>query len=356
MKSLQKTLILVATILFSGMMLAQDMAVTAWDRIGIMSGPSKTSSQIAAIHFGTDEVRLTLETLQVQEDKKRTYVKVVLPNGTEGWVNQYLLIPNGSAAVVKTYSNVYQNPVDGVTMVRGVDFDAGEPVILTLFSGPYAYLTAKEKKKAGWVLAENLIFGSDEVKFALSLQKAKAEKDVNKRIQKIQDIRNHQAYPYAQMYALVEAAYHESYDLVTQPQSLVADVTDNRSISNPAQRVAAAPNSNRGLTEQPLKAGDKLDDVVVVDGVSYYKHQSSLVLVKVIDPGKPATGRLECYHKTLPVGSKISMLFPDNPGYVELEVVGNLSQNEGLGMTGATLSRLFGSTVPEGVMIEYYTY
>lgn len=355
MKTLRKTLILVATILFSGMMFAQDMAVTAWDRIGILSGPSKTSSQIAAIHFGTDEVRLTLETLQVQEDKKRTYVKVVLPNGTEGWVNQYLLIPNGTAAVVKTYSNVYQNPVDGVTMVRGVDFEAGEPVIFTLFSGPYAYLTAKEKKKAGWVLAENLIFGSDEVKFALSLQKAKAEKDVNKRIQKIQDIRNQPAYPYAQMYALVEAAYHESYDLVTQPQAVVADAADNRSVTNPAQRITES-NSNRGLMEQPLKAGDKLDEVVVVDGISYYKHQSSLVLVKVTDPNKPATGGLECYHKTLPIGSKISMLFPDNPGYVELEVVGNLSQNEGLGMTGATLSRLFGSTVPEGVTIEYYTY
>ena len=124
-------------------------AVCAWDRIPVLIAPDKTAAQVGFVRFGTDPVKTTYETITVQEDYKRTYVKIILADGTQGWINQYLLVSGGEAAVVKYDSDLFQNPVDGVTKVRGGGLSAGEPVIKTEFNGPYVHIVTKNKEKSG---------------------------------------------------------------------------------------------------------------------------------------------------------------------------------------------------------------
>lgn len=342
-----------AILLFSSLGIYAQTAVTAWDRVGVMSAPAKTSTQIAAIHFGNDVVNVTDETIQVQEDRKRTYVKIVLADGTTGWINQYLLIANGEGAVVKQTTGVFQNPVDGITMMRGLEFEAGEPVIKTEFNGAYAYVYSKERKKSGWIPVESLIFSEDELKMALALQKAKDEKNVSKRLQKLDEIRSQANFSFSPLAYLVDKA-------VVQSQELAANtITAEQDTRTLAMASPNTPKNIRGatqtMTERVIKPGDKLEESVLINGQVFNKHQQQLSLIQVVNPQKINNTALECYHKTLAIGSRLQMFLPDNPGFIEFEVVGNLTQNEGLGFTAGTIKRIFGETIPESVIVQYFT-
>lgn len=328
-------------------------AVTAWDRVGVMNAPAKTSSQIATLYFGTDVVNVTDETIQVQEDRKRTYVKVVLTDGATGWINQYLLISNGEGAVVKQTTGVFQNPVDGITMMRGLEFEAGEPVIKTEFNGAYAYVYSKERKKSGWIPVESLIFSEDELKMALALQKAKDEKNISKRLQKLEEIRSQANFSFSPLAYLVDKALVQSQELAANT------ITSEQETRDLAMASATPSNSKRGapqaMTERVIKPGDKLEESILMNGQVFSKHQQQLSLIQVVNPQKTNSTALECYHKTLSVGSKLQMFLPDNPGFIEFEVIGNLTKNEGLGFTAGTIKRVFGETIPDAVTVQYFT-
>lgn len=343
----------IAFLLFFTLSVYAQTAVTAWDRVGVMNAPAKTSNQIAAINFGTDVVNVTDETIQVQEDRKRTYVKIVLADGTTGWINQYLLIPNGEAAVVKQTTGVFQNPVDGITMMRGLEFEAGEPVIKTEFNGAYAYVYSKERKKSGWIPVESLIFSVDELKMALALQKAKSEKNISKRLQKLAEIRNHASFSLSPLAYLVDKTVAESQELVANNITTEQETRDLAMVTPNVSNIKRG--TPQGMIERVIKPGDKLEESILINGEVFNKHQQQLSLIQVVNPQKPNSTAFECYHKTLTVGSKLQMFLPDNPGFIEFEVVGNLTQNEGLGFTAGTIKRVFGETIPESVSIQYFT-
>lgn len=349
-------------------------AVTAWDRIGILIAPGKTSTQIGAIKFGTDPVLLTGDRSPVQEDKKvRTYAKVILEDGKAGWVNEYLLIPDGEAAVVTKRSGAYQLPEENASMLRGIEFTPGEPVIKTAFNGPFVYVFSRNKEKQGWIMAESIVWGGDEVKNALLFQKAMAEPVLEKRIQKLMEIRNQEGFDYLQIAGIINEAFINTNAQAETQTALVyasSEVSINegeneRSVNGElrgkegnniisiADLGASTPSITPLEEERSVPQPSTSKEAISYKGKNYMMNKETIGLVEVTD-AKNSNGFV-CYHKTLPKGAKIQVMLPEGAGFVELEVIGNLTKTEGLGMTKGLLTRIYGNTLPEMAEIRYFT-
>lgn len=65
--------------------------------------------------------------------------------------------------------------------------------------------------------------------------------------------------------------------------------------------------------------------------------------------------RFYAYHKTLPLGTKVNLLIPDNAGYIELEVVGRLDPNStaDIGLSPACVNLIKGASKNDIVTITY---
>ncbi len=330
-------------------------AVCAWDRIPLLIAPDKTSAQVGSVRFGTDIVKTSYETITVQEDYKRTYVRITLADGTQGWINQYLLVPNGEAGVIKYDIDLYQNPVDGVTKVKGGALTAGDPVIKTEFNGAYVHILTKNKEKSGWIPAEGIVFGKEEVINALLLQKAKAEKDPQKRTKRIQEIRNQASFTGLQIAGIIDGEYTRTLEVAER--GALAENT------NPIYRTENTPTTMRGEAgDTPPKMSERVtapslntnQQYIQVGNELYQRNMSFLPIIEAVIENMK-TPEFACYHKTLPIGTKINMYFPDNKGFVELEVVENLRNYEGLGLSPAQIKRFFSGNPPENVAIQYFT-
>lgn len=65
--------------------------------------------------------------------------------------------------------------------------------------------------------------------------------------------------------------------------------------------------------------------------------------------------RFYAYHKTLPLGTKLNLLIPDNAGYLEIEVVGRLDPNStaDIGLSPACVNLIEGASKNDIVTITY---
>lgn len=334
---------------------AQTKAVSVFDRGSVFVAPDRTSTPVGTVRFGVDVVDMTLETQQID---KTIFVKVLLSDGTTGWISKYLLVPNGEGAVIAQNTGIFQNPVDNVTMVRNKEFVAGEPVVFTELSGPYAYVVGHEKKKEGWVLVTNLITGNDEVRAATMYYAALRENNVEKRLKALKHLAAQSASlkiaPLIDAaYADVQAASANGYvEMTGLPAStpepiIVAGGDEARNI--PTAPGTRGPNKSRAAT----KTNQKVDAPAPTATDKLVQHVESLPIIIVTDTDNHSV--FTCYHKTLPIGTKVNVRIPDNAGFMEFEVVGRLSSYEGIGMTEKALKRVLGEDYPDTATIEYYT-
>jgi hypothetical protein len=127
----------------------------------------------------------------------------------------------------------------------------------------------------------------------------------------------------------------------------------------PTAPVALADNTAPYMPEGRLR-GDQQEralnpgDQVSIVAPQLIRKAEVLQIIEVVHENKsPKSAALECYHKTLPVGTIVQMLLPDNPGFIELKVIGNLQKNEGLGLPPGTIRRIFGDIIPPNVNVEY---
>ncbi|MFN0202747.1 MAG: hypothetical protein ACKVTZ_14585 [Bacteroidia bacterium] len=352
--------------------LAQKTATTVWHQLGVKAEPSKDSKEVGKIFFG-ENVTTTPERIEVSEDRKRTYVKLSLPDGKEGWINEYLLIPEGEGVVINTQTAAIRNPKDPKTFLVGMNFEAGEPVVKTEFSGKYAYIIGVEKNKKGWVPIENLYMGQEEVRAAVLLQKAKWEKNVVKRANTLTKLQNSPEITYLKMKPLIDAEAENAKALAenASPEEKAAAepiVASSRGMGKkPNTNVSSNNNSNarlanakfdwivpRSLLSMKAKNLGKnvKKEVISVHQQNYWKYAEKLNLIEVTD-AKEGSG-FKCYHNYLPVGTRVMLSLPNEAGAIELQVVGTLATKNGLGLTAGTMARIFGKEPPSEINIQFY--
>jgi len=358
--------------------------VTAWESIGIRIAPDKTSQQIGTVRFGTDIMKMTDEKEEVEEDKKqRTYLKVVLADGTEGWINDYLIIPNGEGAVIIKQTPVFKNPKTSNETLKNWTFEAGDPVIKTDVAGDYAYIYSERKEKKGWVPLKCLAVSPSEVKVAMLLKKALAETDEKAKMKSLQNIRNMSGLEDLKMVKVVERSFQKVVNGVDMPDNPdeskerggdeVAEQPAQRDLTpeKPAKKDSVKPKPQPPVAQsKPMPVANNISfvptsldaskisadaqkDKVQAQNQHYWKYSETLLLVEIEDEDE--TSAFRCYHNYLPEGTKILVKLPEEAGFLECMVVGGLKTQKGLGFTAAAIKRIFGENPPAEVEIQFFT-
>lgn len=359
--------------------------VTAWESIGVRIAPDKTSQQVGTVRFGMDIMKMTDEKEEVEEDKKqRTYLKVVLADGTTGWINDYLIIPNGEGAVIIKNTPVFKNPKTSKETLKNWSFEAGDAVIKTDVSDGYAYIFSERKEKKGWVPLSCLAVGVSEVKVALLLKKAMAETDEKAKIKSLQNIRNMSGLEDLKIVKIVERNFQKVVNGVDTPD--VAEENSDRGKTPEEVQETPAPRempTKPEKTETPPKpepekvkpvtpapvannisfVSTSLDinkiptetkkEKIEVQSQHYWKYTEKLALVEIEDEDESSAFR--CYHNYLPEGTKVLIELPEAAGFLECTVVGGLKTQNGLGFTAAAIKRIFGLKPSAEVNIQFFT-
>jgi len=385
-------------------LIAQVAAVCVYEKGYVRQTPSQKAEVIQAISFGKEKVYLSDETVKVAEERNRIYEKVTTEEGEMGWILQEVLVKEGQAAVAKMPTFISPQPIANPKEGFRGEFQAGEVLIKIAQQNEFVKVYGFEKKKEGWVLAEDLIEGEEEVAEAVWLTRAYQEKTPCLQAEKIQTILNNPAFEINQVSEIVQNAFEKADNLCKNPKpenakTPMKDEANNRGLASsteknqPKPSKTSTPKSNPTTTNKgkvvatqpspkpyekkvtpapktpapnartigakataPTKVKGTMSNISPIAKLEgkvgeARKYVEKLQLVEVTT--ETNTNRLECYHNTLPKGAKIMLQLPNNEGEIELEVVGGLKTKAGLGLTNPTLKRIFGDKIPRFVEVYY---
>lgn len=143
-------------------------AVCLWEQAGLRTAPGRgdDAKWVTAINFG-EVVTLTGEETTV-ESEDRSYLKMRLSGGVEGWSNAYLFATDADRAVSFGTIDLYKRPE--LTTFSGGQFEIGEIFAIKRNSEEPGWLEVlgKERKKSGWI-QENSRYSLDEVDVSVAI-------------------------------------------------------------------------------------------------------------------------------------------------------------------------------------------
>ena len=84
-------------------------AICVWDQVSVRETPSAKGKWVTAISIGESLMKLG-ETAVDSLDGNRSYIRVRLADGTEGWSVSELIIEDGKVAVFMADKDIYQRP------------------------------------------------------------------------------------------------------------------------------------------------------------------------------------------------------------------------------------------------------
>lgn len=139
----------------------QDVAICLWGVAGLREQPGRggnVNDYLTSIYFG-EKVELLGDTKEVDRER-RTYIKIRLSDGQEGWVHQYLFSENSTLGVIAQEAKIYRRP-DLMTLKDDV-FEVGEIVAVSQQKDEWIKVSGKEKRKSGWIKGIDMISRREE--------------------------------------------------------------------------------------------------------------------------------------------------------------------------------------------------
>lgn len=142
------------------------LAVSLWNKAGLREEAGRSAKYITTVNFG--ELVTSMGEEEEIESEDRTYIKVRLADGQEGWVNKYLLAVDAMRAVAVEDIQVYRRP-DLTTMTDDV-FEEGEIfAVLTGDRDDWVEVVGKERKKKGWIQTVTSKYETDEIDVTVAI-------------------------------------------------------------------------------------------------------------------------------------------------------------------------------------------
>lgn len=154
------------------------LAVSLWDKAGLRTAPGrgKEAEYITTINFG--ELVTYLDEEKEVESEDRTYVKVRLTDGSEGWTNQYLMAMDAMRAVAVEPIQLYRRP--DLTTITDKSFEEGEIfAVLASENGDWVEVVGKQRKKEGWMRKDQAKFTTDEIDVTVAILLDRAMQESN---------------------------------------------------------------------------------------------------------------------------------------------------------------------------------
>lgn len=344
--------------------------ISVFNYAGLHKTPEKKGIKLGTLPFG-EQVAFLGETRKVNEENRtRTYLLVESSEGITGWVYEYLFVYNGVPAVVLESARIYSRPNTPSTITKDY-FEPGEMVIVAgnVVKG-WIQLVGKEKKKQGWIEhIEKVTLDENDIKFASLLA---TELNDNKKVTKEERTK------------ALEELLREAQDARSPMATVITQRIDGTATPPP---IFSAPSSSRSLpfetkpenipnqekarsmqVSEPLTAHQLREKLIeTTSGKIYTESVYDDYTREVIEITVETGGVYEMntqqnlstifygYHKVLPIGSKVRLEIPDNEGFIELEIIDHLSnQNPNvIGLPRACIEAVFGEKRPTKATISY---
>lgn len=166
-----------------------NVALSTWEGHSAKETPGNDGKWVATITFG-EELTLLNET-ETDAKTSKSYEKVTLLDGKEGWVRADFIAKNAKLAAVTGDAQIYKRP--GISNISDEVISTGTIVVLKGKKDEFSEFIAKNdaanKRKEGWLLGEKtLTTDEDDLAAAILLSKALAEKVPAKRKEKLKQV------------------------------------------------------------------------------------------------------------------------------------------------------------------------
>jgi len=214
-----------------------DGAVSTWDGHSLREDADGSSKWLASVSFG-EKMTLLGEN---KEGPKRTYEKVRLLDGKEGWVREDLIHAGGRYGVITASSQVYKRP--SVSNITEKNVDVGTLVVIKQTNEEFQeFISINDKSNnriRGWVLGNSVVSTSEtDVAVGVIINKAQKESNPAKRTSLLETVTNNDAYKSSILYdmavEMVGAASEPPRELGSDELMITGDNVNVRSEPNTA--------------------------------------------------------------------------------------------------------------------------
>ena len=162
-------------------------AICLWEKAGLRVAPgsNKNIEYITPILMG-EKVSILGPMEKIAKENK-TYIKVRLSDGKEGWVHRYLFGMDARSAVVMRTTNVYRRP--DLLMLKPEKLHKGNFVIITDRKDNWVKVIGKEKKVVGWVYEAGALSEEfEDIRIAVLYERAKSEPELSRKVNLLEGI------------------------------------------------------------------------------------------------------------------------------------------------------------------------
>ena len=237
------------------------VAICVWEVAGLRAEPGKHSltadkknNYLLGIIYG-EEVEMLGEEKEMK-DEGRTYMKVRLKDGEEGWVHDYLFEKNAKLAAVSGAMELYRRP-DMMTL-KDDKLLPGEIVVTMEQQGEWLHISGREKKKKGWIRigSDGLTFQTRDVKLALLYYKALQEKTADARNEKLNSILKDKYFSESVLLELIENTVKNGIaeDTKREMNSITSPKSRELYITSTEAQIYSTPDTTSAV--KALKKGD----------------------------------------------------------------------------------------------------
>ena len=323
--------------------------ICAWERAELRAEPNVKTPATTMIYFG--ELVENLDRKSYVAAERANYVKVKVADGNVGWVNEAFFVEGGELATVLNQSRIYLRP-NTISTATMDHFEPGEVVIYSPNSGSWAFLESKNKQKKGWIKnRDDISFEGDDIEIATLYQLIINDSNMADRKKKLRQLsemaRENQS--------VLESVINQSLvNLSDEP----GQIQKTRNLKGGEDDfLADISNDVRNKKESENNSGNSSFSYDFQDPVTgkWYRSEIETGSIYLVEGPSNPTSVYYAYHKDLPLGSKVLLQIPSNPGFVELEVVNRLRQNNPavIGLSSDCIKAIFGQNTPKKVTIIY---
>lgn len=176
-------------------------AVSVWDGHSLRAEPDGKSKWLASVSFG-EKMTLLGEN---KSDDKRSYEKVELLDGKEGWIRDDLIHKGGQFGVITKSSQIYSRPSISNISDKNVEF--GTLVVVKQEKEEFKEFIAKNDKannrQRGWVLGASAITTDEtDIAVAVMIENARSESNRGKRKEMLEMIAGNDSYKNSVFYSM----------------------------------------------------------------------------------------------------------------------------------------------------------
>lgn len=304
------------------------VSICVWSKVNLYAEPGQGAEIVSYVLFGEALQHLGEEALVRRE--RNNYLLVEAQDGARGWIDDQYVVRNAGLVVMLRNARVFNKP-STYSSSSGLQFYAGELVILSDWEDNWVYLTGEEGRVFGWVEGyERLSVEPEDIEVAGLLRKALMIADPNDQMIALRNIASMPDLAASPVRGIVE-------DILYQlgPQSQTRP-------EGGAMPDGSSP--NQGFDPMPQDSSYVENTQVGEDGMPYVvaRERGTVQPVKAQDP--PSI--YYAYHKVVPLGEKLLLQVPGREGqYVELQVIARLRPTNPhvVGLGPEVIKKVFGA-------------